>query len=72
MRRSRTLEVTIAVTSGTLTLAYADQTFELRPGQSRTFKQKGAGELAAIEITTIINHGRPAAIGVLPADPGSR
>ncbi len=64
--------IAIDADSGTLTLAYADQTFELRPGQSRTFKQKGAGELAAIEITTIINHGRPTAIGVLPVDPGSR
>lgn len=64
--------VAIDADTGTLTLAYAGQTFELRPGQSRSFKQKVTGELALIQTTTIINHSRPAAIGSLPADPGSR
>jgi hypothetical protein len=56
---------------GTLTLSYADQTFELRPGESRSFKQQTPGELAAIEMTTITNYGRLAGTGTLPADPGS-
>jgi hypothetical protein len=58
--------------SGALTLEYADQIFELCPGDSRAFKEKGAQELGAVEITTITNHGRLAAIGVLPAVPSNR
>ena len=57
--------------TGTLTLAYADQTFELSPGQSHAFKQRGEGELALLYLTTITNHGRPATIGVLPTNPAS-
>jgi hypothetical protein len=57
--------------TGTLTLAYAGQTFELSPSESRSFKQTGEGELAPLDFTTITNLGRPAAIGALPPDPGS-
>jgi len=57
--------------TGTLTLAYADQTFELSPGESLSFKQKGEGELAPIYLTTITNNGPLTAIGLLPPDPGS-
>ena len=57
--------------TGTLTLAYADQTFELAPGESRSFKQKGEGELAPLYLTTVTNNGRLTAIGLLPPDPGS-
>jgi hypothetical protein len=57
--------------TGTLTLGYADQIFELGLDESRSFKQKGEGELAVIEITTIINHGLLAGIGELPMDPAS-
>lgn len=56
----------------TLTLAFAGQTFELRPGESRSFKQQGEGELAVVKVTTITNYGRLAAIDLLSADPGSR
>ena len=62
--------IAVDADTGTLTLAYADQTFELGPGESRSFKQKGEGELDLIELTTITNHGRPATIGSLPPDPG--
>jgi hypothetical protein len=64
--------VAVDAASGTLTLAYAGQTFELAPGQSRSFKQSGEGELAILEMTTITNHGHLATIGPLPPDPGSR
>jgi hypothetical protein len=64
--------IAIDADSGTLTLAYAGQAFKLRPGQSQSFKQKGEGELAVVQVTTITNHGRLADIGLLPADPGSR
>jgi len=64
--------VAVDAASGTITLAYADQTFELAPGQSRSFKQSGEGELAILEMTTITNYGHLAAIGPLPPDPGTR
>ena len=62
--------IAVDADTGTLTLAYADQTFELSPGESRSFKQRGEGELAPIYLTTITNHGRLATIGPLPPDPG--
>jgi hypothetical protein len=65
------LQVVAIDSDGTLTLSYAGQTFELRPGESRSFKQQTTDELAAIEMTTITNYGRLAGIGTLPADPGS-
>lgn len=63
--------IAIDADSGTLTLAYADQAFELEPGQSRSFKQGGEGELALVNLTTITSHGRLASIDSLPPDPGS-
>jgi len=64
--------VAVDAASGSVTLAYAGQTFELAPGQSRSFKQSGEGELALLEMTTITNYGYLATIGLLPPDPGSR
>lgn len=58
--------------SGALTLEYAGQTFELQPGESRSFKQKGSGDLAVVVVTTITNHGRLAVIDLMLDDPGSR
>ena len=55
---------------GTLTLAYGDQTFELLPGQSRSFKQ--IGDQAAILITIVTNSGRLAAIEPLSGGPDAR
>lgn len=61
--------IAVDAATGTLTLAYAGQTFDLRSGESRSFKQKGIGEPSVVEITTLTNHGPLAAIGLLPADP---
>jgi hypothetical protein len=61
--------IAIDADSGTLTLAYAGQFFELSPGESRSFKQKAEGDLSPLDLTTITNHGPLAAIGLLPPDP---
>jgi len=64
--------ITIDADTATLTVAYGDHTFEIRPGQSLSFKEKREGEPVATEVTTIINHGRLAAIGLLPTGPTGR
>jgi hypothetical protein len=50
--------------TGTLTLEYGAQVFDLPPGSSRSFKQ--AGSEGAIEITVIAHRGQLAAIEPLP------
>ena len=60
--------VAIEAETAALTLTYGEQTFTLAPGQRRSFKQQGEGPAAAIETTVITNHGRLAALGVLPTE----
>jgi hypothetical protein len=62
--------LTVDAESGTLTLAYAGQTFELGPGESRSFKDQGDGEPSLVKMTTFTNHGRIEAVGLLPAPVG--
>jgi hypothetical protein len=63
--------IAVDADSGTVTLSYADQTFELEPGQSKSFKEGGEEESAILQMTTITNHGRLEAIDSLPPDSGS-
>jgi hypothetical protein len=68
--------VTIRVTAidadtGTVTLGYADQTFELDPGQSESFKQGTEEEPTLLQMITFTNYGHLEAIELLSADPGS-
>lgn len=62
--------IAVDAETGALTLAYGDQTFELHPGQSRSFKQ--TGDQAATEITIVTNAGRLASIEPLPYGPDAR
>jgi hypothetical protein len=43
--------------AGTVNLVYADETYNLSPGESRTFKQIGGGSNTLTVITLIVNHG---------------
>jgi hypothetical protein len=57
--------------TGRLRLHYSGETLELSPGQSRTFKRTLADQ-GSVEITTITNRGRLAAIGSLPGERNGR
>jgi hypothetical protein len=43
--------------AGTLNLVYADETYNLSPGESHTFKQIVGGSNTSTVITIIVNHG---------------
>lgn len=48
--------------SDTLTIIFADEKFDLMPGEQRTFKQAGTGPNSPAVMTIISNHGQPAEI----------
>jgi hypothetical protein len=61
--------VAVDAETGALILVYAEQVFELRPGQSRSFKQT-TGQAA--EITILTHTGRLGAIEPFPYGPDAR
>ena len=59
------------VETGTLNLVYASETFDLSPGESRSFKQVGSKSNTATVVTIISNHGYLTDIQEVSSD-GSR